>query len=90
MRPAPAVALGFLTPTFEPDIVDRIVRRELDQVCPHVDRLSTRRVRLAHERGLEVRAWGIDHRVQVERLVDAGADGATVNWPDWLTEIDAG
>ncbi len=76
--------LGFLTPTFEPDLLDRIVRRGFDQICPHVSQLSIRRVRAAHDRGLTVRAWGIDQRVQVERLGETGADGATINWPDWI------
>jgi glycerophosphoryl diester phosphodiesterase len=78
------LTIGFLTPTFTPDLIDRIVRRGFNQICPHVSQLSTRRVRAAHNRGLTVRAWGIDQRVQVERLYETGADGATVNWPDWV------
>lgn len=84
-----AIRLGFLTPSIEPDIVDRIVRRGIDQVCPHVDRLSGRRARFAHERGLTVRAWGIDQRVQVERLFETGVDGVTINWPDWTTALSS-
>jgi glycerophosphoryl diester phosphodiesterase len=86
--PDPALALGFLTPTFEPDTVERIARRGFGQICPHVDRLTARRVAAAKERGLEVRAWGIDGRHQVERLIETGADGATVNWPDWILAAD--
>lgn len=82
--PDPALRLGFLTPTFEPDTVDRIRRRGFAQICPHVDRLTAARVATAHERGLAVRAWGIDARHQIERLTETGADGATFNWPDWL------
>lgn len=84
----PELYLGFLTPTFEEDIVARIVRRGFAQVCPHVDRLTARRVALAHERGLNVRAWGISRRDQAERLFETVADGATCNWPDWITDLD--
>ncbi len=86
--PDPALRLGFLTPGFEADTVERAVRRGFAQICPHVDRLTAARIGAAAARGLEVRAWGIDGRHQVERLFETGADGATVNWPDWI--IDAG
>ena len=82
----PDLYLGFLTPTFEQDTIDRCVRRGFAQICPHVDRLTARRVALAHERGLNVRAWGLQRRDHVERLHDTGADGATCNWPDWMRE----
>lgn len=88
--PDPALRLGFLTPTFERDTVDRIVRRGFAQICPHVDRLTAARVTQAKDRGVSVRAWGIDGRHQIERLVETGADGATVNWPDWMTEVRPG
>ena len=80
----PGLTLGFLTPTFEPDLIDRIVRRGFNQICPPVDRLTARRVALARERGLTVRAWRVERRDPVERLVETGADGATCNWPDWI------
>ena len=80
----PDLYLGFLTTIFEEDTIDRCVRRGFAQICPHVDRLTARRVALAHERGLNVRAWGLQRRDQVERLHDTGADGATCNWPDWM------
>jgi glycerophosphoryl diester phosphodiesterase len=80
----PGLYLGFLTPTFEEDTVERCVKRGFAQICPHVDRLTAKRVALAHARGLNVRAWGLQRRDQVERLHDTGADGATCNWPDWM------
>ena len=83
-RAHPALTLGYLTPAFELDTIERVARRGFAQVCPHVDQLTARRVARARERGLTVRAWGIQHRWQVERLAEAGADGATCNWPDWL------
>lgn len=80
----PNLAYGFLTPTFDEDLIARSVRRGFAQICPHVERLTARRVALAHAHGLDVRAWGVTRRDQVERLLETGADGATCNWPDWL------
>lgn len=83
-RLAPDLACGFLTPEFDPDIIRRCVSRGLAQVCPHVDTLAPALVAEAHEAGLVVRAYGVARRAQVDALLGSGADGATVNWSDWI------
>lgn len=80
-----AVPLGFLTSTFTEEMVSRIARRGISQICPHVRTLTARRVEMAHTAGLRVRGWGIAQRYEVDRLRETGVDGATVNWPDWIT-----
>ncbi len=80
----PNLPYGFLTPTFEEDTVTRVARRGFAQICPHAERLTARRITFAHRLGLDVRAWGVTRRDQVERLFETGADGATCNWPDWI------
>lgn len=87
---APELTIGFLTPEFDVDIIQRCVNRGLAQVCPHVDTLTPDLVAHARGAGLFVRAWGISKREQIDLLLATGADGATVNWPDWLTghELD--
>jgi len=80
-----AVPLGFLTSTFTEDVVSRITRRGFSQICPNVNTLTARRVEMAHAAGLQVRGWGIAQRYEVDRLRETGVDGATVNWPDWIT-----
>lgn len=83
-------ALGFLSHShhFDRDIIDRCVSRGFAQICPHVDDLDPALVEEAHAAGLAVRAWGVSRREQIERLRASGADGATVNWPDWLVEAE--
>jgi len=81
---APELTLGFLTPEFDRDIIRRCAGRGFAQVCPRVDTLTPELVREAHDAGLFVRAWGVSRQEQVATLFDAGADGATVNWPDWI------
>ena len=82
-------AVGFLSQTFNEDLIERCTRSGFDQVCPPVHLLDAGLVELAHRRGLVVRAWGIHQRSDIDRLFDTGADGATTNWPNWIIERSA-
>ncbi len=82
----PGVPLAFLTRDFSEPMIERVARRGFAQLCPMVDKLTAHRVAYAHDRGLLVRGWGISQRWEIERLRETHADGATVNWPDWMTE----
>ncbi len=62
--------------------IDDAVRERFDRVGVHVGDLDHELVRYAHDRGLEIRAWGIGGPEDVERIVAAGANGMTVDWPD--------
>lgn len=83
-RTAPTATLGFLTPIFDADIIHRSVAAGFQQVCPNVDALTEDLVQAAQEASLLVRAYGIRTRRDVEQLFSSGADGATVNWPQWI------
>ncbi len=82
----PGLTYGFLSPVFDRDIIRRCVRRGFAQICPKVDTLTDDLVAEAHDAGLVVRAYGIANRKQIDRLFATGADGATVNWPDWIPD----
>lgn len=82
----PDLTYGFLSPVFDADLIRRCARRGFAQVCPHVDTLTEALVAEAHAAGLAVRAYGVTTRAQVDRLFATGADGATVNWPDWIPD----
>ena len=86
----PDLPYGLLTMTLDEDVIARSVQRGFTQIYPHIDSLTARRVTLAHERGLRVFAWGLGRRDQVERLFEVGADGASCNWPDWITGMRVG
>jgi glycerophosphoryl diester phosphodiesterase len=75
---------GFLSRTFNDDIIRRCVARGIAQICPPADQVTPLLVERAHAAGLNVRAWGVRQREEVDRLFEAGAEGATVNWPDWI------
>lgn len=80
----PSITTGFLSKVFDPDIMERCDRRGFTQICPPAKLLETELVERAHAFGLVVRAWGVAERADADRVVETGADGATVNWPDWL------
>lgn len=76
---------GFLCRQFNDDIIERCARRGLAQICPPVGELTVELVAAAHARGLTVRAWGVRERSDIDRLYKSGVDGATCDWPDWIT-----
>jgi glycerophosphoryl diester phosphodiesterase len=80
------VSAGFLCRLFNEDIIERCAARGLAQVCPPVGQLTIELVARAHQHGLIVRAWGVKHREDIDLLFATGADGATSNWPDWITD----
>ena len=54
------------------------------QFCPRAADVTAGRVAAAKKRVREVRAHGIKTREDAERVVQAGCNGMTINWPDWL------
>jgi glycerophosphoryl diester phosphodiesterase len=79
----PNLSVGFLTPRFDAAEIERIVAAGLPQICPRADLLTTELVAEAHGRGLDVRAWGVGTREHLAQVYATGADGTTLNWPDW-------
>ncbi len=88
-RAALTTTVGFLSRTFNADLIERCRDAGFDQVCPPVDLLDAGLVDLAHRHGLTVRAWGIRQRSDIDCLFDTGADGSTTNWPDWIIDHPA-
>ncbi|MBA2469641.1 MAG: hypothetical protein H0V37_09575 [Chloroflexia bacterium] len=84
-KAAPSCSIGFLSRIFNEDLIDRCASRGFAQICPPVNLLDAALVETAHRQGLTVRAWGIKQRSDIDQLFETGADGATTNWPDWIT-----
>jgi glycerophosphoryl diester phosphodiesterase len=83
----PLLVVGFLTPRFDKDEIERVVSAGLTQICPRADLLTADLVDLAHGRGLNVRAWGVQTREHLALAYATGADGTTLNWPDWADDF---
>jgi glycerophosphoryl diester phosphodiesterase len=56
----------------------------LRQVCPRANIVTPELVRRLHAEGFAVRAWGVGTEALMRQVVEAGADGMTVNFPDKL------
>ena len=59
----------------------------LTQLCPRADLVTADLVDKLHAAGFIVRAWGVGSEELMRRVVDAGADGMTVNFPDKLIAL---
>jgi glycerophosphoryl diester phosphodiesterase len=82
-KEAPEAVIGFLTPAFDDLTIKRVADAQLAQICPRADTCTREQVLRANDRGLSVRAWGASDRELLRLALDAGAEGATCNWPDW-------
>jgi glycerophosphoryl diester phosphodiesterase len=54
------------------------------QLCPQAHTITPALVRRLHAEGFVVRAWGVANEVLMRQVVEAGANGMTVNFPDTL------
>jgi glycerophosphoryl diester phosphodiesterase len=54
------------------------------QICPKADSVTPALVRRLHAEGFVARAWGVGNEALMRQVVETGADGMTVNFPDKL------
>ena len=79
------IAAGFLTERITDEMLEKLEKHEIRQICPRVDLTNEADMRLARERGLSVRFWGVKNEELMRRALALGGDGMTVNFPDKLT-----
>lgn len=82
----PEAHVGYLARDVGPETVTRAVDAGLEQFCPPAQEVTRRRVAEWKALGLEVRAWGVRDTALMERAIEAGVDGMTVDFPDLLLE----
>lgn len=83
-RRNPRLTYGFLSTAFDSEVIQRCTAQGLAQIRPPAGLLERTLVREAHDAGLVVRAWGVREPGDVDHLFASGADGATINWPEWI------
>jgi len=83
---APELPAGWLVPEVSEAIIAQARAMGLSQVCPLANTVTAELVRRLHAEGFVVRAWGVADEEQMRRVVQAEADGMTVNFPDKLLE----
>jgi len=81
---APELPAGWLVPEATDAVVKEARAMGLSQLCPKASTVTVEVVRRLHAEGFVVRAWGVATEDLMRQVVDAGADGMTVNFPDKL------
>lgn len=81
---APEVPTGWLVREVSDAVMARARALGCVQLCPHAAVVTPELVRRLHAGGFLVRAWGVAEAALMRRVVEAGADGMTVNFPDKL------
>ena len=87
---APELPTGWLVPPgprqWDPSYVQQALDLGVAHLCPRADVVTPKLVEDLHGKGLMVHAWGIADEELMRRVVDAGADGMTINFPDKLVD----
>lgn len=84
----PDLRLGWLVRGIDADVLAKAAETPLYQLCPDARIVTPEIVTLARSVAPEVRVWGVGgapHEVValIEKVIAAGCDGMTINWPDW-------
>ena len=81
---------GWLVPMgnvpWDASIITQSKELGLTQICPRADLTTPDLVDRLHAEGFVVRCHGLFNEDLMRHAVDVGADGATVNFPDKMTE----
>ena len=73
---------------FTTDNVARAAAAGFFQMCPPATETNREMVASAHARLAEVRAHSVKGTTEMMRAIEAGCDGLTIDWPDWLVHED--
>ena len=87
---APELPAGWLVGEVTDPIVAQAHFLGLTVLCPRADAVTLELMEDLHQKGFVVRAWGVADEELMRRVVDAGADGMTINFPDKLIEYLGG
>lgn len=81
---------GWLVPMgsnpWDDSIIQQSKEMGLSQICPRADITTPELVNKIRSEGFVVRCQGLFNEDLMRHAVDVGADGATVNFPDKMTE----
>ncbi|MFN8488115.1 MAG: glycerophosphodiester phosphodiesterase family protein [Caldilineaceae bacterium] len=88
--------LGWLVRAIDEPCLAQARALNLYQLCPMAGLVTPEMVTAARTTVTEVRAWGVSGETVtgqntevialIERVLAAGCDGMTINWPDWLRQ----
>jgi len=81
---APQLTAGWLLAEVNDAAIAQARALGLRQICPHANTVTLELVNRLHAERFVVRAWGVATEALMRQVVQAGADGMTVNFPDKL------
>ena len=81
---APELPTGWLVREINDSIIAQAHAIGVTQFCPRADTVTSELIDRLHAEGFVARAWGVSTEELMQRLVQAGVDGMTVNFPDKL------
>jgi glycerophosphoryl diester phosphodiesterase len=81
---APELPMGWLVREVNDSIIAQAHAIGVTQLCPRADTVTPELVHRLHAEGFVARAWGVSTEELMQRAVEAGIDGMTVNFPDKL------
>ena len=90
-KAAPDIRLGYLTygKFINDELLTKMKEDGIGEICPKATDVTAELVSDWHERGFNVRAWGVSNEELMRKVYDDGCDGTTVNFPDKLIEYIA-
>ncbi len=81
---APELPTGWLVREVSDTTIVQAHAMGLTQLCPPAQAVTPALVRRLHAEGFVARAWGVTTEELMQQVVQAGADGMTINFPDKL------
>ena len=81
---APELPVGWLVVEASGAIIAQARAMGVTQLCPRANTVTPELVRRLHAEGFVARAWGVTTEDLMQQVVQAGADGMTINFPDKL------
>jgi glycerophosphoryl diester phosphodiesterase len=81
---APALPTGWLVVEVNEAVIAQARAMGVIQLCPRANTVTPALVRRLHAEGFVARAWGVTTEALMQQVVQAGADGMTINFPDKL------
>lgn len=81
--------IGYLVETVTDSVISDLKSINGYEICPRACGLTKNNVKLWHNLGFNVRAWGVSDIKLMKHAVKCGVDGMTVNFPDKLTKYIA-
>lgn len=79
---APAIPIGYLVREASEEAIAWAKAKGVESLCPKAESLTPETVRSIHQQGLGARCWGVRDKEAMRRVVESGADGMTVDFPD--------